>query len=576
MLFALLWLLAGATGAWAQAPSWQAALGESGVSGVQAVATDPAGNVYLTGFFVGSANFGPVILYSAGGSDVFVAKWTPAAGFVWALSGGGNDEDNAVAIAVQGSSVYITGNFSSHTVVIGNTQLTNAGPTVAPITTDVFVAKLTDAGLTAAFNWAEQAGGTGYDMAHAVAVRGTDVYVAGEFRAPSAAFGQSGVTLSGAGTGLSCDGYVAKLIDGGPFGVFLWAQRLGGTGYDYANALVASPTGVYVGGTYSSGSLQVGTTRLSNQGGDDAYVASLVDNGFSSSFAWAQNVGDRGDERGDALTGRGNNLYLAGSFNGGSLRVGSNTLYNAGSGTTFDTYVVKLTDGGSAGAIGWAQQAGGPQDDYATAVAASGTSIYLTGYFQSPYAAFGTTVLANVSPAPVQGSWQADVFVARLADAGATGSFAWARQAGGPRFDRGLGVAVAGPNVYVGGTVGGPASFGSIPLALPAREPLAFLASLADPVGLATHAAVTDLAALRVAPNPARAMATVRVPPVPGVAAATLTLLDGLSRVVATRQLALAAAGTIAELPLQGLAPGLYHLLVQAGSTRLSCPLVVE
>lgn len=574
-LLAALCLLTGGNAARAQAPAWQAAIAGSGISGVHALATDAAGTVYLTGFFVGSVSFGPVMLSSAGGSDLFVAKWTPAAGFVWALQGGGNEEENGVAMAVQGSSVYLTGTFSSHFFDIGNTRLTNAGPTTAPITTDVFVAKLTDAGTSAAFDWAEQAGGIGYDMAHAIAVRGADVYVAGEFRGPSAAFGLSGLSLTGAGTGLSCDGYVAKLTDGGPLGVFLWAQRLGGTGYDYCNALAASPTGLYVGGTYSSSSLQVGTTRLNNQGGDDAYVARLTDNGTTAGFAWAQAVGGPGDNRAEALAVSGSRLYLAGAFNGSTMRAGGSTLYNAGTGTTFDAYVVALNDVGTTGTVAWGAQAGGPQDEFVTAMTVRGSSVYLAGTFQSDAAYFGATALTNVTSTPVQGYWYSDLFVARLADAGTAGTFAWARQAGGPRTDRALAVAVAGTTVYVGGTVAGPVSFGSVALPLPVQEPIAFLASLADPLGLATHGTAA-LAALGVVPNPAHATATVQLPRLPGVAAATLTLYDGLGRVVHTARLALMTAGTTTELPLHQLAPGPYHLLVQAGNERASRTLLVE
>jgi hypothetical protein len=574
-LLAALWLLTAGNPTRAQVPAWQAAIAGSGVSGVNALTTDAAGNVYLAGFFAGSVSFGPVLLSSTGGSDLFVAKWTPAAGFVWALQGGGNEEDNAWAIAVQGSSVYITGTFSSHFLDIGNTRLTNVGPTIAPITTDVFVAKLTDAGTSATFDWAEQAGGTGYDVAHAIAVRGTDVYVAGEFRGPSATFGASGPTLPGAGTGLSCDGYVAKLTDGGPLGVFLWAQRLGGTGYDYCNALVANSNGLYVGGTYNSGSLQVGTTRLNNQGGDDAYVTRLTDNGTTASFAWAQALGGPGDNRAEALAVNGSRLYLAGSFNGSTMRAGGSTLYNAGTSTTFDAYVVALTDVGNTAIVAWGEQAGGPQDDYAAAIIVRGNSVYLAGNFQSSTAYFGSTMLTNVTTTSVQGYWYSDVFVARLVDAATTGTFAWARQAGGPRTDWAQAVAVAGTAVYVGGTVAGPVSFGSVALPLPVQEPIGFLASLADPLGLATHGTAV-LAVLRVAPNPARTATTVQLPRVPGVATATLTLYDGLGRVVHTTRVALAPAGATAELPLHQLAPGPYHLLVQAGNEQASRTLLVE
>ena len=77
---------------------------------------------------------------------------------------------------MSGTSVYVTGNFISATSGFGATTLTNGG---AAFSADVFVAKLTDAGSTGSFDWTQQAGGTQYDAATALALSGPNVYVAG-------------------------------------------------------------------------------------------------------------------------------------------------------------------------------------------------------------------------------------------------------------------------------------------------------------------------------------------------------------------------------------------------------------
>lgn len=212
----LVLLLPGAACAQAPAPAWTTALALhalSGYSAVQATVLDASGNVYLLGTFVGSVAFGATTLTSSG-SDIFVAKYSPAtSGFVWAQQAGGA-YNKVYGLAVSGSSVYIAGFFAG-TIGFGGVALTSAGGN------DGFVAKLTDAGATASFTWAQRFGGAGSDAAYGLAVNGPAVYVAGEFGG-TAAFGP--LALASAG---NQDGFVAKLVDAGPTAAVAWAQRLG-------------------------------------------------------------------------------------------------------------------------------------------------------------------------------------------------------------------------------------------------------------------------------------------------------------------------------------------------------------
>lgn len=81
---------------------------------------------------------------------------------------------------------------------------------------------------------------------------------------------------------------------------------------------------------------------------------------------------------------------------------------------------------------------------------------------------------------------------------------------------------------------------------------------------------------LRIFPNPAGTATTIRLPALPGVTAAELTLLDALGRAVRVQHVRLTAAGATAEIALTGLPAGLYHLQAQAGGQQVSRALVVE
>jgi hypothetical protein len=490
LLLAIL-LLAGGLSAAAQAPAWQSAqtvavataAATTNYSEVNATAVDAAGNVYLAGIFWNTVILGGTTLTSLGGSDIFVAKFNPTSNqFVWAERGGGTYSDIALALTMSGTSVYVGGYFNSPTVGFGTTTLANAGATTG--TNDVFVAKLTDAGNTGSFVWAQRAGGAGDDGASALAANGTSVYVAGSFASSSAAFGSS--TLTSAGSG---DVFVAKLTDASNTGSFVWAQQAGGAGGDGANALAVSGTSVYVAGYFGQPTASFGTTTLTS-----------VSTGFR------------------------------------------------------DAFVAKLTDAGSTGSFAWAQQAGGAGSDVAQVLAVSGTSVYVAGYFQSSTADFGTITLTALG-------FAGDGFVAKLRDTGSTGSFVWAQQASSINP---LALALSGNSVYIAGNFSPlTADFGVVILTNPnPNGPIAFLASLTDPTLTAT--APASGTAFSLYPNPAHRTATLCLPA--GAAPAPLILCDAQGHTVRCYP---APVGTETILDLYELPAGLYLLRGAGPAQRL-------
>ena len=562
LLFLLLtWRLPAA----GQAPAWQSAravavataVATTNYSVVTATAVDAAGNVYLAGIFLNTVALGSTTLSSLGSYDVFVAKFSPASNqFLWALRAGGTGSDEAYALAVSGTSVYVAGNFQSPTADFSATTLINAGDY------DGFVAKLTDAGGTGSFAWAQRVGGTRRDFASALAVSGTSVYVAGSFEGPTVGFGPS--ILSSAG---SADAFVAKLIDAGTTGSFAWAQRAGGNWDDGASALVVSGNGVYVVGGFDSPTAGFGPTTLTNMdaisGSSDVFVAKLTDAGSTGSFVWAQRAGGMGDEGASALAVSGTSVYISGAFSSPTVGFGPATLTNVGSAFS-DVFVAKLIDVGSTGSFVWAQQAGGTGRDIATGLAVSGSNVYVAGGFGSPTAGFGSTTLTNAGA----NAGTPDSFLAKLTDAGSTGSFAWAQRAGGTGTDAATALALSGTSVYVVGyftsLMGG---FGPITLANPNPTPntsVGFLAALTDPTLTATTAATGPREPATLYPNPARRTATLRLPA--GTAPAPLTLTDALGRAVRRYP---APAGAEAALDLGGLPAGLYLLRGAGPAQRL-------
>jgi len=525
----------------AQAPSWQAAYlaGGNAYSQVTAIATDASGNVYIAGSFSNATfTLGTITLTNAvtSGStvgmsrDAFVAKWSPITQtFVWAQRAGGTtDRDMATALAVSGTGVYVLATLNG----------AGFGGAVAPA--GDYLVKFTDAG---ALVWGQPTGLT----ATALVASGSSVYVAGNFTGATSVGNFS--LASAGGTDLA----VAKLTDAGSSGSFVWVQRAGGPGAEYAPALAVQGSTVYIATSYGAGA-SYGATQPAGAG---TGIAKLTDAGSSGSFGWVQPVAGTSVNRLAVGAGR---LYAAGGFSG-TATFGSTALTSPGASSSF---LVSLTDGGSTAALGWARQvgdAGGFTDIHS--VVASGSSVYLAGRLGGAVS-FGSTTL----PAPAE----AGLYVAKLTDAGPTSAYAWAVPASAyfSAFTHSL--ALSGSNVYLAGMLAGPVSFGAT--TLPASGgPVAFLASLSDEGATLATAPPAALAGLSLAPNPAHGTAQVRIPAVPGTAQATLTLLDALGR-VARRQPA--ATGATATLDLAGLAPGVYVLRVQAGAATATQKLVVE
>ncbi|RFF32026.1 hypothetical protein DZC52_03265 [Wenzhouxiangella sediminis] len=92
---------------------WPTSAGGSGDDLVTASAVGPSGDVFVTGTFTGQAVFGGDTQISARGTrDIFVARYSQSGNLRWVQRAGGNRADSADGIVVDSSgNVYITGSF---------------------------------------------------------------------------------------------------------------------------------------------------------------------------------------------------------------------------------------------------------------------------------------------------------------------------------------------------------------------------------------------------------------------------------------------------------------------------------
>lgn len=572
-----------------QNPSWHMAAVPSQTTGSSSVANgsaiDAAGNVYLTGTFTGTVSFGPTSLTSAGGTDVFVAKWEAASNsFVWAQRGGGSGDDAGKSVAVQGSNVYVAGEYTSPQVALGSTVLNNQGTATGMYTPqDVFVAKLTDAGSGTGFTWALRVSGEYTESVAGLAVNGTNVYLAGQFTSSTLELGPVTLTNSVQATARPStqDIFVTRLSDTGTSGTIAWAERAGGIYNETCAAMAVQGNDIYLHGLFVNYSGVATTTigsitLISNGGPSPMFVAKLTDNGLARQWAWAVQAGNSDSNYPNGLAVYGTSVYVTGSFaNQMPAGFGSHSLLGVGN---MNLYLAKLTDAGSSASWTWARGNDSPSGSIrGYAVNASAAGVFLLADYYSTAVRLGSISL----PSPASG--QVVPIIGRLTDTGATSSYNWVQTAGNSVTQLGLScLAVLGSQVYAaGGLSSQTATFGSYTVTVPnpstpiGSRRAALLVGLTDNTILRSIAPVWA-ADLHLAPNPAHSRVAVTLPPLGNAKQVTLTLTDVLGRTVVTGVHAWSASGGRQELNLLGLTPGLYILHVQAGQQYAVRHLLVE
>ncbi len=261
---------------------WALCAGSPNMDGGYGIVFDEPGNVYLTGYFSSAVSFGADVLTSTGGLEIFVAKLDTAGNWLWAVQGGGTDTDRSDGIAVDNLGLlHITGWFNG-TASFGTHTLTCAGMG------DIFIARLDQDG-----NWlaASRAGGTSTESGRCIGVDGSgNACIIGTFYG-TISFGDIELTDVSNYT----DVFVAKLD---PSGDWLWACRCGSNqGETFTGIAVDVSGNSYIIGDFE-GTAAFGPFSLTSSGDKDVYVAKLDPSGI---WLWAQRVGGTGYDVAQAI-----------------------------------------------------------------------------------------------------------------------------------------------------------------------------------------------------------------------------------------------------------------------------------
>ncbi len=399
-------------------------------SGIYDSVVDKDDNLYVSGWFGGTAQIGNETLYTPDESpDAFVAKIDGDGNFVWAENtnttsydlgrgiavddtplnsadwsvymatdfGGGTPQSvlwkfdsgtgislwtkeirgrgkfgsgtsDGVGVAVDDTGdVYLAGKFWG-TVYFDDIKLTETNHT-----SDLFVSRLDSAGN---FLWAKQFAGNGSSNSSSntreLEVDDQNVYVLGSFGRFTPLepldFDPSSNTFELTSAG-DLDGFVLALDKTG--GDFAWATRLGGTGFDDPHDLDVYQGNIYVTGQFSGMADFGGQTLTSAGGGFDGFV-SQIDSSGNFVQTWQIGGPERDEGWGIAVDTSGN-VYASGRFDGVAEFPNGDQLTSQGGP---DGFVLKFTTE-VPNNLAPIANAGGPyigSEDAATLFDASGSS----------------------------------------------------------------------------------------------------------------------------------------------------------------------------------------------------------
>jgi hypothetical protein len=354
-------------------PLWVAGLGGSLTDRAYAVATDAAGNAYVTGHFESTdAVVDGATLPNAGDYDAYTAKFSSDGRLLWVRTAGGPGYDYGHAIAVDPAGDIVVAGAVQGRVAFGEVLL--EGPESRRA---VFCAKY---GPDGELKWVRASSDGLSGSGHGVAVDAAgNIYVGGNV-AGEGAFGGASVTAK------TQAAFVAKLS---PTGEAVWASVVPGSPGALYHEIACDADGRVWGVGMFKGEVSVAgeTFRSTGEKDNDGLVVHLDAEGRP---VWARHLRGAGTDYclGVAVDG-GGTAYVCGTFTGEATLAGQ-PLVSRGSGDVF------LAAFGGGGSLLWTTTAGGERGDSAYPIAFRAPDLLaVAGAFGGP-ARFGPHELPHL------------------------------------------------------------------------------------------------------------------------------------------------------------------------------------
>lgn len=321
---------------------WAKKFGGTGSDIGLSIDIDASGNIYTTGYFSGSANFGtdtPYYLNSLSGTNTFILKLDTDGNFIWAESfEGGSGSGDFISLDIM-SNVYITGNFSG-TTDFNPSELDTFNINATGTYADIFVSKLDSNGN---FIWAKSFEGNDYGVGRYLILNEfNNVYFVGYFRG-TVNFSTGSIVNNHTSVG-NGDIIILKFDSDGDV---LWSKQIGGVNNDNGYSIkLDEMENVYIAGSFQStvdfNPSVSDTFNITSAGAYDIFLSKLDANG---TFIWALSMGGIGvDAAHSIIIDTNYNIYTSGNFHSiADFNPSETELYNLVAEGDFDIFVHKMS-----------------------------------------------------------------------------------------------------------------------------------------------------------------------------------------------------------------------------------------
>jgi hypothetical protein len=336
---------------------WVKIVGSKLVDRAADCAVDNNGNSYLTGHFEDSASIDGQSVRSAGGKDIFIAKFDASGNTLWIKRFGSSRSEQPYALAYSSDGyIYMSGTFVQ-SIQFGNFSLASTNPYQ-----ESFLVKMD---LDGNVIWAKNSVAGNTNTTNGITILpDNSIAIAGYF-----SLSIKWDTVSVTSSSNDFEIFVAKFSKDGDL---VWMKSGGGAYEDGVNGIANDPSGnIFIAG-YLSGFASFGTQSTGNSGYNDPFVAKYDNNGNCLWINRGEGVGL--DIANSIACDQFGNVFATGFYENSITFSGQNI-----SGLGRQIFVVSYDWNGT---LRWVKDAGESGTDCGLGINVdNNNSVYITGFY---------------------------------------------------------------------------------------------------------------------------------------------------------------------------------------------------